>query len=200
MSVTKQDRPAWQSARDLPDLCELTAQWIEGRIGSQPGYYGPSDIEDPALVPLLARLCRAGFMTTQSQTGHAGPGYDGAWWEQRAAVEGFAGGYVTADIIMAAHDIGLSVIVHPLWDLPRWRYRRKRSVVVTRRRGRDYTEFGVQVPRRHIRDPHVGYGICHPDAVRALCEAAQVTVIDPEWGRESLLWDTLASILGRRPA
>jgi hypothetical protein len=28
--------------------------------------------------------------------------------------------------------------------------------------------------------------------VKALCAAWQVTVIDPEWGRDDLLWDVLA--------
>jgi hypothetical protein len=33
--------------------------------------------------------------------------------------------------------------------------------------------------------------MCHRDAVRALCSAWQVTVIDPEWGRPDVLWQVL---------
>ena len=62
---------------------------------------------------------------------------------------------------------------------------------MTRVNGRDFTGFGVQLPRRHIRDDWVGYGICHPDAVAALCGAWQVTVADPEWGRPDVLWRVL---------
>ena len=46
------DRAAWGSARTLADLGELMARWLEGGIGQQPGYRGPSDIEDPALGAL----------------------------------------------------------------------------------------------------------------------------------------------------
>ena len=189
--TSKSDRAAWGSARTLSDLGELTAQWIEGRIASQPGYCGPSDIEDPALVPLLAALNRAGFVTTGSQFGESGPGYDGAHWDQRAAVEGFTGRQMAVRLVRAARQAGLSMVLHSPEELPRWRYRYHRAVVVTRRAGEDRTRFGVQAPRRHIRDPHLGYGICHPDAVNALCEAWQVTVIDPEWGRPDVLWRVL---------
>ena len=190
--MSGQDRDLWASARTLTDLGELTARWLEGRIASQPGYGGPSDIEDPALVPLLARLNRAGFMTTGSQIGEGGPGYDGALWEQRAAVEGFADPEMTSRLIIAASDVGLRVIARDPASLPRCRYRYDRAVTVTRRAGQSYTRFGVQLPRRHIRDPWLGYGICGRNAVNALCSAWQVTVIDPEWGRAGLLWLVLA--------
>ena len=75
--------------------------------------------------------------------------------------------------------------------LPRWRYRYDRSVTVTTREGERYTAFGVQLPRRHIRDGWLGYGICHRDAAGTLCAAWQVTVIDPEWGRPDVLWRVL---------
>jgi hypothetical protein len=194
----KSDLAAWQSARTLADLGELTARWIEGGLASQPGYCGPSDIEDRALVPLLAALNRAGFVTTGSQIGESGPGYDGAHWQQRAAVEGFAGPEMTSALIVAANDTGLTIVVRDPAGLPRWRYRYDRSVTVTMREDRKITGFGVQLPRRHIRDSWLGYGICHRDAVDALCSAWQVTVIDPEWGRADLLWRVLEQAV--RPA
>ena len=185
--MSRQDRDLWASARTLTDLGELTARWIEGRIASQPGYCGPSDIEDPALVPLLARLNRAGFVTTGSQIGESGP-----VWDQRAAVEGFAGEWLAVRLVCAARAVGLLAVGHSPADLPRWRYRYGRSVTVTRASGRDYTGFGVQLPRRHIRDSWVGYGMCDRAAVHSLCTAWQVTIIDPEWGRHDLLWPVLA--------
>lgn len=187
------DRAEWGSARTLGDLGELTARWLEGGIGLQPGYCGPSDIEDPALVPVLARLNRAGFVTTGSQPAFDGPGYEGAHWQQRAAVEGFAAAGVALPLCVAAREAGLTVIVHDPAGLPRWRYGYGKSVTVTRRAGEHHTGFGVQLPRRHIRDAHIGYGICHPGAVDALCGAWQVTVIDPEWGRNDRLWDVVAA-------
>ena len=189
-TVTKADRQAWASARTLADLGELTAQWVEGRIGSQPGYYGRSDIEDPAMIPVLAGLNRAGFVTTCSQAGHAG-----AAWEQCAAVEGFAGFPVAMVLQHAAREADLDVVAHSPVRLPRWRYSYREAVIVTRRNGRPYTDFGCRLPRRHIRDSHLGYGACHRDAVAALEAAWQVTVIDPEWGRNDLLWDVLDAAL-----
>lgn len=190
--MSRQDRDLWASARTLADLGELTARWTEGNIASQPGYCGPCDIEDPAMVPVLARLNRAGFMTTGSQAGESGPGCDGAQYEQCAAVEGFAGPQTARAVFNAAWHAGLFAIAHGPASLPRWRYRYRQSVIVTRKNGRGVTRFGVQLPRRHIRDGWIGYGSCHRDAVHALCTAWQVTVIDPEWGRLDLLWAVLA--------
>lgn len=189
------DRAAWGSARTLAELGELTARWLEGGLASQPGYCGPSDIEDPALVPMLAKLNRAGFMTTGSQIGEDGPGYDGAHWQQRATVEGFATQDVALEIIGTLAPTELVTISYGPSSLPRWRYRYGHAMVVTRRGDHDYTRFGVQLPRRHIRDPWLGYGICHQDAVTALCNAWQVTVIDLEWGRPDVLWRVLAAAL-----
>jgi len=195
MTITRSDLAAWQSARTLADLGELTARWIEGDLQSQPGYYGPSDLDDPArLVPLLAKLNRVGYMTTQSQHACCGPGYDGAHWEQRAAVEGFIAGTAAMRAFASAvggAGAGMLLVLHSPDTLPRWRYRFGDAVPVTAREGRACTWFGAQLPRRHIRDPHIGYGDCHPDAVRALCKAWQVTVTDPEWGRRELLWQVL---------
>jgi hypothetical protein len=190
------DRAAWASARTLADLGELTACWLEGTVLSQPGYApgcGP-DEETVPLIPVLARLNRAGFVTTGSQPAEAGPGYDGAHWEQCAAVEGFTvSERLPGRIGRYAGAYGLRVISREPSGLPRWRYRYDQAVTVTRRNGQHYTYFGVQVPRRHIKDPHLGYGICHRDAVKALCSAWQVTVIDPQQGRDGLLWRLLDS-------
>ncbi len=189
----------WRYAVTFGGLCELTARWIEGAIPCQPGYHGPSDIEDPAMVPVLTRLNRAGFMTTGSQAAVDGPGYDGAHWQQRAAVEGFADGRMASRLAGAAQAAGLTIVLHCPDSLPRWRYRYGKSVTVTTRNGERRTGFGVQVPRSHIRSPLLGYGICHQDAVKALCSAWQVTVIDPEWGRADLLWQTLDRAIAAIP-
>ena len=194
--MSRSDAARWAAARTFGDLCELTAQWIEGTIGSQPGYCGPSDIEDPAMVPVLAALNRAGFLTSGSQAGCKGDG-----WEQRAAAEGFIAGTAAAyGLADAAWKAGMTVVMHSPDTLPTRRYRCGGAVTVTRSGGGDYTEFGVQVPRRHIRSRITGYGICRRSAVRELCEAWQVTVIDPEWGRRDLLWPALMNFANDRRA
>ena len=103
-AMSTADRQAWEAARTLADLGELTAQWLEGAIASQPAYTpgcGP-DPETAPLIPVLACCNRAGYVTNGSQPGEAGTGYDGAWWEQRAAVEGFASPAVAERIWEAA--------------------------------------------------------------------------------------------------
>lgn len=89
--MSKADRRRWESARTLGDLGELMALWLEGKLGSRPGYgarFGP-DEETAALVPVLAACCRAGFVTEQSQPGEDDIAFDGRPWVQRAAVSGF---------------------------------------------------------------------------------------------------------------
>jgi hypothetical protein len=60
------------------------------------------------------------------------------------------------------------------------------------------TWFGGPLTRDDIEDDQAGYGICHPDAVEALCTAWQVTIIDPEWGRSGVLWPVLGSFAAQR--
>ncbi len=86
--LTRRDRSLWAAARSLADLGELTALWLDGSIASQPGYYGPCDVDEddaPGLTDTLILLNRAGYVTFGSQAG-----YDGAPWQQLAAVEGLA--------------------------------------------------------------------------------------------------------------
>ena len=194
--MNRADRKLWAAARTLADLGELTARWLEGRISSQPGYYGAADIEDPAMIPVLARLNRAGFVTVSSQQGSSGPGYDGAHWRQRAAVDGFADESAALRIIRAVAPVqGLVTVSFPPSTLPRRRFRCDKELPVTWRECEEYTWFGQQVPRREIRSRRVGWGACSRAARNALCSAWQVSVIDLEWGRNDLLWDVLDDAL-----
>jgi hypothetical protein len=193
--VNRHDREAWQSARTLGDLGELTAQWIEGKIGEQPGYNWPSDIEEPEMVRPLAALNRAGYMTAQSQAGFSGIGFDGLHWAQSAAVEGFADAVTARRIFNHANIAGLHPVIHEPPSRWSWRISYERAFIVTWHDGAPYTRFGAQLPRTHLRSGVTGYGMCHRDAKRAVCDAWQVTVIDPEPGRPGLLWATLTSAL-----
>jgi len=192
--MNRSDREAWASARTLADLGELTARWLEGSLASQPGYQvgcGPAP-ETERLIPVLVQFNRAGFMTDGSQPGSLDGGGESG---QRAAVEGFAAQDVALKLIAAASRAGLHVIAYPPSMTPRWRVRYDDAVPVTRRHGDGVTWFGAARPRRDLRDFHVGYGICGPAAVAALCDAWQVTVIDVQWGRNSVLWDALSAAL-----
>jgi hypothetical protein len=112
--MSRRDRLAWQSANTVADLGGLMARWLEGDLKSWPGYqpgYGPDD-ETRRLIPTLAALNRAGFLTDSSQPGEMGPGFDGAWWSQRAAVSGFvADRALLRELLFAAADNALLTVV-----------------------------------------------------------------------------------------
>jgi hypothetical protein len=190
----------WASARTLADLGELTAQWLEGAIPSVPGYIGGPDPETGELVPVLAKLNRAGFVTACSQPALDRPGYDGARWQQCAAVEGFTD---SPDLVMRIRQgrraYGLKVIAHDPATLPRWRFGWGRQAPVTWRDGEEYTWFGAQIPRCHLRGPEFAGGLCCRQGLDAFCSAWQVTVIDPEPGRSDVLWRTLEWAAAGRP-
>lgn len=189
--MSRADAERWQEARTVVDLADLTALWLEGEIGSQPGYaagYGP-DPETLDLIPVLADANRAGYLTHQSQPGEPpGIGYDGETWAQRAAVCGYASADLAARLHAAATEAGL--IVHVYAPSRRRRRGERHGTTVTTRAGQPYTGFGQRLPRHLIQ---FLYGDCHPDAVAAIQAAHQVTVIDPEWGRDDRLWPVLAA-------
>lgn len=187
--MNRADRKRWASARTLADLGNLTALWLEGEIPSQPGYAancGP-DPETADLIPVLAACNRAGFVTNGSQPGESGTGCGGARWDQRAAVQGFASMEATGRLLNILSGGGFIIRIERAGQRMSW----KRAVPVSLDDGSVCTTFGAKLSRRFIRDDWEGYGICHPDAVRALCDAYQVTVIDPEWGRNDRLWPAL---------
>ncbi|ASR39866.1 hypothetical protein BAY61_31770 (plasmid) [Prauserella marina] len=69
MNMSRADAERWYAARSLTDLGQLTAAWLEGELESQPGYVpgnGP-DEETNELVPILAAVNRAGYLTMCSQ-------------------------------------------------------------------------------------------------------------------------------------
>jgi hypothetical protein len=183
--VNRADRRVWHSARSLDDLGVLVARWLEGDLATAPGYDGPAAAETAALVPVLAAANRAGFVTDCSQPGGSGPG-----WEQRAAVQGFADPATWIRLWEATEGLPL---MRGAQLATRFRANHRTALPVTRDRRGIVTRFGAVLPRRDLRDSWVGYGACHPDAVRAVCGAWQITLIDTEWGREdSPLWAALA--------
>jgi hypothetical protein len=189
--MSRADRQRWKAARTLPDLAELMALWLEGRIDSRPGYqprYGP-DLESTDLIPVLAAANRAGYLTDASQPGAADTGFDGAWWEQKAAVTGFvADSGLLRRLVAAAEAVGLHVVLHDLLDPPG-----TGDVIVTTRDGQPYTGFGQALS---IKDLDLMWRGCHRQAVNAVAESTQLTLIDPEFGLSVRLWNVLGYIAG----
>ena len=177
----------WAQAETIADLGQLGALWLEGEIPSQPGYErmcGP-DPETAHLVPVLARLNRAGYFTCGSQPGVAPEDGDkyGHW--QRAAVDGFIDDPRVMDRIISTIDStpGLRLIVR---RASQWRNGYRDAWPVTRVGGYDCTWFGVRLSRRYLRFLYGETG-----ALSALRRVWQVTVIDEAWGRDDVLWAEL---------
>lgn len=172
---------AWQQARTLAELGELTAQWLEGALAHQPMYLGGPSPETLPLIPHLAAYNRAGFITGQSQPGI--PFENG--WVQRAWVHGF-GGAETADKI-ESELLGTDLIVcttPPGADNPT-------RICVTTNNGRAHT-IGGAMRAGYLAEQ---YREALPAALPALLNAWQIEVIDPRWGRNGLLWNRLDEAL-----
>jgi hypothetical protein len=76
-TLKRRDHARWQRAESVQDLCDLTVRWLRGEIPSQPGYYGPVDVDEddaPGLTDALMALNRIGFWSRTSQAGADGEG------------------------------------------------------------------------------------------------------------------------------
>jgi hypothetical protein len=192
--IDRAEEAMWEAASTMADVGELTALWLEGRIQHQPGYCAPVDVDEddvPGLANLLAACCRAGYVTTTSQAAFDGTGYDGAHWQQRAAVEGFADPETINLLYRALRGTGIEVHAARCTDRGPWPPWRP-VLPVTVREGDTVTDFGGPRRASDIADGWTGYGICQKSAVAELIEAWQVLVYDPEWGRNDRLWPALA--------
>jgi hypothetical protein len=103
---------------------------------------------------------------------------------QRAWVSGFASSDVLAQLRAATAGTGLTITAA-------WASEGNPGpfITVTLNYGEEFTWAGGGQSRSELED-HYGR-LCHPDAVRAVCDAWQVNIIDPEWGRNDVLWPAL---------
>jgi hypothetical protein len=174
---------AWQAARSLGDIGELTARWIEGALGFHPCYGSGIDSETISLRTILAQFNRQGFVTTFSQPAEA---IDEFGSGQRACVDGYAEGDLAKRLAALGLYTDLLVLIYEP-DVS-WGY-----------------QIPVSVYEFH---PHTWCGAhdgfeelecfadtCSKEAMASLQQAWKVTVIDLQWGRESFLWEQVATIL-----
>ncbi|MFI2292924.1 DUF6919 domain-containing protein [Streptomyces niveus] len=188
--MSRPDRRRWRAPQSVTELGHPMALWLEGEIRSWPGYapnWGP-DEETTHLVPMLAALCRSGFVTTFSQPGLATTGVDGRWWQQRAAVEGYIADQALYDQLLAAADAaGFIVVATNPGTL-----RQQASVTVTTRDGEPVTRAGhyLDHPNLRVEWPHIS-----PAAYRDVARAASVAIIAPEYGPiGERLWPALETV------
>lgn len=175
----------WRDARTIPDLGQAMALWLEGRIPSWPGYArgcGPDD-ETRHLIPLLARLNRAGIVTTNSQPGFDGPGYDRARWRQKAWVEAIVDDRnpLLDRIRQAAQAGGMTVLDARFSGVH----------VITDRDGEPQTAIDKRAMR--IQWTHEWRGIGRPALRELQHHGIRIALIDPAWGRDDRLWPLLAA-------
>jgi len=201
--MNRNDRRRWHAARTLTHLGELTALWLEGHLTSHPGYHtgrGP-DPETEPLVPVLARLNRAGYLTTASQPGlPPTPGYDGRLWHQRAAVEGITDDTTLHRLTHAIAGTDLLLISHRTQVPPRWHrwlpfcwplrppLGDGAIPVTATTHGHDHTWFGGPMT---YTDLELCLAEVSDHAFQAILTAWQVSILDPHWGRQHHLWDVL---------
>lgn len=171
-------RTEWGQAGTLPDLCELNARWLTGDLQElHPNNHCRPDPETTPIIAPLVDLNRGGFLTDGSQPGTPGPPEPGVG--QRAAVEGYiADPAVLAAVRQAADEHDLILIEG---DASRWRT--------------DYSQVGDHTDGwgavRSRRDLTLSCEGLTGEATRAIQDARQVTVIDPQVDRNDVLWPAL---------
>jgi hypothetical protein len=145
--------------------------------------------ETVPLIPVLIAVNRAGFVTTQSQPGIP---FDEHGSAQRADVSGFASSETFARLMGAVADADLIITAaRAAPDEDQGPF-----INITLDEGEEFTWDGGAVNRRSI---EADYGHDCPDAIDALCRAWQVTLIDPQWGRNDLLWPLLERFASQAP-
>lgn len=181
------DRARWAQAATMDDVGEVTAQWLEGQVAAQPGYGGPVDTDEdlaPGMTRTLAALNRAGVVTDSSQAGFDGIGFDGARWQQRAAVRGFADTAAVERLDNAIAEVEGVHLAHRRSSSWSWRP----EVPVTFRDGQTKTDFGARTSGRQI---NAQYQACPKTARDELRAAEQIVAWDEQPGRNDRLWPAL---------
>jgi hypothetical protein len=169
------DRRRWAQASSLADLCQVTTGWLRDEVHWCPGYYGRVDVDEAeGLLEALVAANRAGFLTVNSQEGFDGPGFDRARWQQCAWVCGFAPADLAVRLVGAAERAGYTAVVWTPAMAP---------VTVTWRAGQPYTGDAWEDPETITECLFLGVG---PAALGEVLAAAQVTIIDPQIGRNEL--------------
>jgi hypothetical protein len=173
------DDGRWAQPLTLEELGEITAQWLEGSVWTSPwnGELRP-DSETLSLVPHLAEMNRSGYVTEFSQPGIASA--------QRAAVAGFCEkdqAECLASISLESELVVLSEYpgVDSTYELP-----------ISQEERRTFTIL----PGRPMTD--VSWGL-HPRTLSLLSDCHYVSIFDPCWGRDDVLWAAVVAALKRDP-
>jgi hypothetical protein len=184
---TDADRDAWGHAITLEDLGELTARWLDGTIGYNPGYGGDPDPETGPVVEALAAINRRGFVTTFSQPGVP---LDDEGHAQRASVEGYAREATARRLGTLA--LRTDLLLHAF---PPGNYEAGYQVPVTIEAFRPFTWVGAYYGKTELE--HYAQDLSR-EALAELSEAWTVSIIDPSWGRLGYLWEYVIAVMEDR--
>lgn len=177
----------WADAESFAELCMLMQRFVLGELTAWPNYAGPRDPETEEIAEALAHANGAGYLTYGSQ-----PGGDGGTWQQRAEVSGWCRDDVRDRLVALTRGTRLATIVRR--GNPRYLARSvdyATSVTVSRAHGRDSCDAGATLNRRQIE--FMCQGI-HERLVEEIIPMNQVTVYDPAWGANRLLWERLVKL------
>ncbi|MCX4554255.1 hypothetical protein [Streptomyces sp. NBC_01500] len=186
--MSRTERKAWQAARTLHDLAQLTAAWWEGTVRDLPGHrlgHNPHPLAGHTTV--LSTANRAGFLVSAAQAGRAGGSL-----QLRAAVQGFASDPVLiCRLVDAAENAGLEIVLHDWLDAeldgP------GDGITVTTGDAPVEGAFGQAIDLADLKAmwPRL------PHAVNAVAPALQITLANPDFGPSTRLWDVLAEATTR---
>ncbi len=178
------DAERWAVARSFQDLCELGAQFIEGRISFFPGWgSSTTDLESDAVGQVLAEVNRGGCLTLASQRGESTrAGADGRPEQRRSFLLGLASDEalgVLNSIVGAGHYLGH----YPATEAD------SGSLPVGKRGDDVFLDVGAPAGPTELQlfKPHL-----HRLAYGALSRSHYVILADLTWGSPDNLWKTLS--------
>ncbi|MEU9415188.1 hypothetical protein [Streptomyces sp. NPDC048272] len=176
----------WRDARTIADIGQVMARWLTGEVRGWSGHDDGVDSETRHLLPTLVALNRAGIVTTNSQPGEVGAGYDGAHWRQRAFLAAIIDDRnpLLDRVIRTASSAGMTVIRGNKYP---------GLTVLTDRNGEPQMALAGSLPRNHLARE---WSCLSGAGLRELRkQGAVLHIIDPVWGRDDRLWPALANAI-----
>jgi hypothetical protein len=172
---------AWAGTRTLAELADLTVAWLVGATTYYPGYLAPGPAKETAdLVDRLVAMNRGGLVTSWSQPGIP---FDGMG-AQRAVVAGWCSAMTLDTLNAAILGTDLVALAYPVDCADELD-----PVPVTINAGEPFTWAAPSdLSDLFERDGKL------PDSPE-FQDAWFVTIIDPVWGRDHLLWGTVLGAL-----
>lgn len=184
--ITTED---WMKAKNLYDLGELTAQWLEGKIRWHFSQPAKPDLETSEIADYLIQINRLGFVTDFSQP--AAELRNG--FGQRACVSGFSNKDTAKKLATLNLHTDLIVFIFKP-ERPSSMKVYGYQIPVTIENYHPFTWCG-SVTGDEIESYEEMLG---DEALTSIAESWYITAIDTKWGRKAYLWENLIETLSER--